>query len=72
MQQEWYKPDNGRRYLAELVEDLFGDWILIRRWWGAKRKGNQKMALVQSYADGIERLANIDGKRKARGYQRVR
>ena len=72
MRQEWYNPQNERRYLAELFQDLFGDWILIRRWWSAKRKGNQKMALVQSYADGMERLANIDDKRKSHGYQRVR
>ena len=72
LRQEWYNPHNQRRYLAELFEDLLGDWILIRRWWGARRKGNQKMALVASYAEGLEHLANIDSKRKARGYQRVR
>jgi hypothetical protein len=72
MLQEWYNPQNERRYLAELFEDLFGDWILIRRWWGVKRRGNKKMALVASYADGLKHLANIDSKRQARGYQRVR
>ena len=72
MRQEWYNPQNERRYLVELFEDLLGDWILVRRWWGVKRRGNQKMALVSSYADGLQHLANIDGKRKARGYHRVR
>ena len=71
MRQEWFNPANGRRYLIELFEDLLGDWILVRRWSGLRRPGNQKMALMSSYADALQQLKGIENTRMKRGYQRV-
>jgi len=72
MRQEWFNPHNGRHYLVDLYEDLFGDWILIRRWWGARRTGNQNMAMMPSRADALNEVRNIEVKRRSHGYQRVR
>jgi hypothetical protein len=71
MRQEWFNPSNGRRYLIELFEDLLGDWILIRRWMGMRRPGNQKMALMPSYEKALDHIKRIEGKRQKRGYFRV-
>jgi hypothetical protein len=72
MRQEWFNPYNGRHYLVDLYEDLFGDWILIRRWWGARRAGNQKTAMMLSHADALNEVRNIEVKRRSHGYQSVR
>lgn len=71
MRQEWFNPSNGRRYLVELFEDLLGDWVLVRRWAGTKRPGNQKMALMVNHADALHHLKSIEVLRRKRGYQRV-
>lgn len=69
MRQEWFNPDNGRHYLIELFEDLLGDSILIRRWTGMRRPGNQKMALMASYEEALHQLKVIEDKRRQRGYR---
>ena len=71
MRQEWFNPRNGRHYLIELFEDLLGDWILVRRWTGLRRPGNQKIALMTNHVDALRQLKSIENTRRRRGYQRV-
>lgn len=68
MRQDWFNPSNGRHYRVELFEDLLGDWVLVRRWAGAKRPGNQKMALMANHAQALQHLKSIEALRKKRGY----
>jgi predicted DNA-binding WGR domain protein len=71
MRQEWFNPGNGRRYLVEVYQDLLGDWVLIRRWAGSGRSGNQKMAVLSNYQEAMKQVNGIAGKRRIRGYQPV-
>jgi predicted DNA-binding WGR domain protein len=71
MRQEWFNPGNGRRYLVEVYQDLLGDWVLIRRWAGSGRSGNQKMAVLGNYQEAMKQVNGIAGKRRIRGYQPV-
>ncbi|WP_175891668.1 hypothetical protein [Burkholderia cepacia] len=49
-----------RWYEVELVCDLLGDWVLIRRW-GGKESGRhgKKLVVVASERDGLLRLERI-------------
>ena len=71
MRQKWFNPENGRSYLVNVFQDLLGDWVMIRRWSGACRTGNQKMAVMPSYAEALHQLKCIEGKRLQRGYHRI-
>jgi hypothetical protein len=71
MHQEWFNPQNGRRYLVSVFQDLLGDWVMIRRWSGTCRSGNQKMTIAHDYADALQQLKGIEGKRRQRGYHRI-
>jgi predicted DNA-binding WGR domain protein len=71
MRQEWFNPSNGRRYLVELFEDLLGDWVLIRRWAGPSRSGNQKIAVMATYDAALSQFRRIEGKRQKRGYRKI-
>jgi hypothetical protein len=71
MRQEWINPNNGRHYLVEVYQDLLGDWVLIRRWAGSCRSGNQKMVVLGNFQEAMAQVKGIDGKRRIRGYQAV-
>ena len=71
MRQDWFNPNNGRRYQVEVFQDLLADWILVRRWSGSCRSGNQKMVVLPSYHDALNQVKSIDGKRRLRGYRPV-
>lgn len=71
MRRKWHNPCNGRHYQAELYQDLLGDWILIRTWRGDRHRGNEKMAVVASYQDGLDQISRIASIRTRRGYQLV-
>jgi hypothetical protein len=72
MRQEWFNPMNGRRYQVDVFEDMLGDWVLIRRWSGACRSGNQKMTIAKDYAQALQQLKGIESKRRQRGYCRMK
>ena len=65
----WENPDNERYYCAELMQDLFGDW-LVRRTWG--RKGTKLGRMIDSHApcydEAYQILVQIAKRRKRRGY----
>ncbi len=52
------------------MKDLFGEWILImaRGALGSKR-GGMRSTLVPSYEAGLERIGEIDKRRKRHGYR---
>jgi hypothetical protein len=71
LRQEWFNPNNGRRYQVEVFQDLLGDWILVRRWSGSCRSGNQKMVVLPSCEVALQQVKSIGGKRRLRGYHRI-
>jgi len=63
----WEK--NTRYYEAYLQQDLWGQWILTRVW-GRRGTllGQVRHLPCASYADGLEQLAQLDKRRRQRGY----
>lgn len=59
-----------RFYATEISRDLFGTWLLTRRWGRVGRGGGQ--ALVQSFRaarDALAAEADVIGRKRRRGYQ---
>ena len=68
----WVNEAKARYYQAELVQDLFGDWVVITAWGGlGSRRGRQRNLFVPSYEAGVQQLAAIDKRRRQRGYRPV-
>ncbi len=59
---------SSRWYEAELVHDLLGDWVVVRRWGGKGSKRHGEMTcLVENEAHGyqlIEQIHVVRTKRK--------
>lgn len=68
--QRWQS--SNRYYTAEIVQDLFGCWILRCGWGGLhNRKGNFNEEALASYDDALMELQKIGKRRTQRGYQLV-
>lgn len=70
----WRWESENRWYEAELLCDLFGDWLLIRRWGGLYNdRYGTKTEVVLDLLSGVALLFAIDKERKARRplYKRV-
>lgn len=68
----WINREKSRYYKADLVKDLFGEWALITAW-GAldTRQGQVRSRVVSSYEEGLEKIAEIDKRRRQHGYRGV-
>ncbi len=68
----WIRTDRARYYQAILVKDLFGDWSVITAWGslGSKRGGMRSTSVV-SFDAGLERIRDIEKRRKQHGYRSV-
>lgn len=68
--QRWIHSEKDRYYLADLVQDLFGDWVLVLCW-GAigSRRGQLRVIAVPSHDEGLVRLETIAKRRQQRGYR---
>lgn len=65
----WINPHNYRYYLADLVQDLLGDWTLLCAWGGyGTLRGNHSITGVASYADGLRKINALGAHREKRGY----
>ena len=66
----WTNPKKFRYYQADLVKDLFGDWLVIAAWGrqGSKRGGMRNIC-VPSYEAGLQQLAAIGKRRRQHGYR---
>ena len=65
--QDWCK--DTRHYSIELKQNLFGQWIVLRRW-GRKTalQGQSLEHPCRSYAEGLEIVSAIEQRRVKRGY----
>jgi len=68
--QRAYWITDRRYYVAEVKQDLFGAWVLERTW-GSRfsQRGNCSTILAENYEDALARLAEVEKRRKARGYR---
>ena len=64
---DWRKAT--RRYSCELRQNLFGEWIVLRRWGRVSAaKGQSIEHPCESYEQGLEILNAIEQRRSQRGY----
>ncbi len=61
---------DSRWYVAELVQDLWGNWR-VRQSWGSRfsDQGNGRSLEVSSYAEGLELMERTGKRRMQRGYR---
>ena len=60
MRTTWVNHASRRYYSVFLIEDLFGDWTLIRSWSGqGSNRGSLRSTGVASYEDGVARIEAI-------------
>lgn len=61
-----------RFYVAEVRQDLFGNWIVMRRWGSLRtQRGNSMTVTAQDYGQARLLLEDVARRRKARGYHYV-
>lgn len=66
--QDWQK--NSRYYSCELRQNLFGDWVLLRRWGRVSAKQGQSLEQAcASYEKGLELMGAVEKRRSQRGYR---
>ena len=65
--QDWQK--DTRYYSAELRQNLFGQWVVLRRWGRVTALQGQSLEHpCESYEQGLEILSAIEKRRSQRGY----
>ena len=66
----WVYPEKARYYQADLVVDLLGDWCVVTAWGGlGSHRGQVRRVMVASREEGVKRLAEIERRRRQRGYR---
>lgn len=70
---EWrrlYWQTDHRYYIAELKQDLFGEWMVCR-YWGSRTsaRGNQQHLFASTYEHGLMLMQVTAKRRQARGYE---
>lgn len=59
-----------RYYVAEVMQDLFGNWLLRRSWGGLRSARSQSMTVhADSYEHALQLLADVQKRRTQRGYR---
>ncbi|WP_295457994.1 WGR domain-containing protein [uncultured Thiodictyon sp.] len=65
----WIHETKNRYYQAHLLQDLFGEWTLVRVWGGlGSHQGAVRTTGVSSYADGLAQVQAIGKRRRQHGY----
>ena len=68
--QDWSK--GTRYYSCELCQNLFGDWVVLRRWGRVTAKQGQSLEhTCDSYEEGLALLLDVEKRRSQRGYRGV-
>lgn len=59
----------SRYYVVEIKQNLFGEWLIERRWGGLKNhRGNCQSTTTENYHHALSLLDSIEKRRKTRGY----
>ena len=61
-----------RYYMAEICQDLFGEWLVKRSWGGQQSlRGNNLTTHAEDYTHALAMLDDVAKRRRARGYHNV-
>jgi predicted DNA-binding WGR domain protein len=64
---DWRK--DTRHYSCEVRQNLFGQWIVLRRWGRVSAmQGQSREQLCDRYEEGLEILEAVEKRRSQRGY----
>ena len=62
----------SRYYKVEIMQDLFGVWLVRRSWGGLmNHRGNSLSTPAESYEHACALLAEVEKRRTQRGYVRI-
>ncbi len=65
--QDWHK--ETRHYSCEVRQNLFGQWVVLRRWGRVSAlKGQSSEYPCGSYEEGVEVFEAVEKRRAKRGY----
>ena len=65
--QDWHK--GSRHYSCEVRQNLFGQWVVLRRWGRVSAKQGQSLEqLCDDYEDGLQVFEAVEKRRTKRGY----
>ena len=68
--QELFWRRGDRIYSCALRQNLFGEWVLLRKWSGRRTgKGGQRETWCADFEDGQRLMQNILKRRRYRGYE---
>ena len=68
--QDWCK--QTRYYSCELRQNLFGQWVVVRRWGQISAlKGQSLEHSCSSYEEGLDLLSQVEKRRSQRGYRAI-
>lgn len=68
LRRDWRK--NSRHYSCELRQNLFGQWVVLRRWGRINAlKGQSIEHVCASYDEGLKIMSAVEKRRARRGYQ---
>jgi predicted DNA-binding WGR domain protein len=60
-----------RYYQADIMQDLFGTWLVKRSWGGlGSRRGNSKTTSATDHDHALKLLSEVAKRRQQRGYVR--
>ena len=66
--QDWRK--STRHYSCELRQNLFGEWVVLRRWCRVSAQHGQSLEQpCDSYEDGLAIMSMVEKRRSQRGYE---
>jgi len=67
-----YWTTTTRYYVAEIMQDLWGTWVLRRSWGGLdSHRGSSKIIAAKDYDHALKLLEEVAKQRKARHYTRI-
>ena len=65
--QDWRK--GTRHYWCEVKQNLFGQWVVLRRWGRVSAKQGQSLERVcDRYEEGLQAFEAVEKQRAKRGY----
>jgi predicted DNA-binding WGR domain protein len=65
--QDWRK--NSRHYSCEVRQNLFGQWVVLRRWGRVSAlQGQSREVVCSRYEEGLKILEAVGRRRLQRGY----
>ena len=65
--QDWHK--GTRHYSCEMCQDLFGQWVVLRRWGRVTALQGQSLEQVcERYEEGLHVFEAVKKRRAKRGY----